>query len=327
MRRREFIMLVGGAVASRPFAVRAQQEAKPLVGFLGAASAVQFADGMPAFHQGLSEIGFTEGQNVGIEYRWAENHLDRLPQLAIDLVHRGVQVIATGGASPAALAAKAATTTIPVVFQVGADPVALGLVESLNHPGGNITGVTSLNVDLAQKRLEMLHDLVPTVTTIGLLVNPTTGSSKTQSQSLLAAGLELGLQIHVLQASNEHEIDTVFASLRGLGIGGLVISADPLFAVLNQQLADLSVRFGVPSISPYRAFAKAGGILSYGGSLTEQYRQLGLYAGRILKGARPADLPVEQITKIELVVNVKAAATLGLSMPVELLGRADEVIE
>jgi putative tryptophan/tyrosine transport system substrate-binding protein len=327
VRRREFITLIGGAVAASPLAVRAQQEARPLIGFLGAASPVQFADGMLAFHQGLSETGFTEGQNVAIEYRWAENQLNRLPQLAADLVHRGVAVIATGGASPAALAAKAATTTIPVVFQVGVDPVALGLVESLNRPGGNVTGVTSLNVELAQKRLEVLHQLVSTATTMALLVNPATGSSETQSQSVLAASRELGLQLHVLQASSEQEIDAVFASLHGLGISGLVISADPLFAVRNQQLAELSVRFGTPSISPYRAFAKAGGILSYGGSLTDQYRQLGVYTGRILKGARPADLPVEQITTVELIVNVKTARALGLNVPLTLLGRDDEVIE
>ena len=326
MRRREFIT-IGGAVALSPLAVRAQQEARPLIGFLGAASPVQFADGVLAFHQGLGETGFTEGQNVAIEYRWAGNQLDRLPQLAADLVHRGVAVIATGGASPAALAAKAATTTIPVVFQVGVDPVALGLVESLARPGGNVTGVTSLNVELAQKRLEVLHQLVLTATNMALLVNPATGSSETQSQSALAAGRELGLQLHVLQASSEQEIDAVFASLHGLGISGLVISADPLFAVRNQQLAELSVRFGTPSISPYRAFAKAGGILSYGGSLTDQYRQLGVYTGRILKGARPADLPVEQITKVELIVNVKTARALGITVPLSLLGRADEVIE
>ena len=327
MTRREFIMLIGGAVAASPLVASAQQEARPLIGFLGAASPVQFADGMLAFHQGLNETGFTEGQNVAIEYRWAENQLDRLPQLAADLVHRGVAVIATGGASPAALAAKSATTTIPVVFQVGVDPVALGLVKSLNRPGGNVTGVTSLNVELAQKRLEVLHELVPTATTMALLVNPATSSSETQSQSLLASSRELGLQLHVLQASSEQEIDGVFASLHGLGISGLVIGADPLFAVRNQQLAELSVRFAMPSISPYRAFAKAGGILSYGGSLIDQYRQLGVYTGRILKGARPSDLPVEQITKVELIVNVKTARTLGLSVPLTLLGRADEVIE
>jgi len=325
--RREFITLIGGLAAAWPISGLAQQEARPLIGFLGAASPVQFADGMLAFHHGLSETGFTEGQNVAIEYRWAENQLDRLPQLAADLVHRGVAVIATGGASPAALAAKSATTTIPVVFQVGVDPVALGLVKSLNRPGGNVTGVTSLNVELAQKRLEVLHELVPTATTMALLVNPATSSSETQSQSLLASSRELGLQLHVLQASSEQEIDGVFASLHGLGISGLVIGADPLFAVRNQQLAELSVRFAMPSISPYRAFAKAGGILSYGGSLIDQYRQLGVYTGRILKGARPSDLPVEQITKVELIVNVKTARTLGLSVPLTLLGRADEVIE
>jgi putative ABC transport system substrate-binding protein len=327
VRRREFITLIGGAAAAWPLAARAQQEARPLIGFLGAASPVQFADGMLAFRQGLSEIGFTEGKNVGIEYRWAENQLDRLPQLAAELVHRGVAVIATGGASPAARAAQAPTTTIPVVFQVGVDPVALGLVESLNRPGGNVTGVTSLNVELAQKRLEVLHELVPTATTMALLVNPATASSKTQSQSALVASRELGLQLHVLQAGGEQEIDAVFASLHGLGVSGLVISADPLFAVCNQQLAELGVRFGMPSISPYRAFAKAGGILSYGGSLTDQYRQLGVYTGRILKGARPGDLPVEQITKVELIVDVKTARALGLSVPLTLLGRADEVIE
>jgi putative ABC transport system substrate-binding protein len=327
MRRREFITFIAGVATALPLHAHAQQTAIPVIGFLGAASPVQFADGMLAFHQGLSETGFTEGQNVAIEYRWAENQLDRLPQLAADLVHRGVAVIATGGASPAALAAKAATTTIPVVFQVGVDPVALGLVKSLNRPGGNVTGVTSLNVELAQKRLEVLHELVPTATSIALLVNPATGSSETQSQSLLTASRELGLQLHVLQASSEQEIDAVFASLHGLGIGGLVITADPLFAVRNQQLAELSARFGTPSISPYRAFAKAGGIMSYGGSLTDQYRQLGVYTGRILKGARPADLPVEQITKVELIVNLKTAKALGLAIPPSVLARADEVIE
>jgi putative tryptophan/tyrosine transport system substrate-binding protein len=324
MRRREFIAIIGGAVAC-PIAARAQQPAIPVIGFLGTESPSRLADELSAFRQGLKDNGFIEGHNVAIEYRWAENRIDRLPALALELVHRGVAVIAAGGASPTALAAKAATTTVPVVFQIGADPVALHLVESLNSPGGNVTGVTSLNAELLRKRLQVLHELVPTATLIALLVNPATVVY--QVKEALAAAQELGLQLHISQASLEEEFDRAFASMRERRVGGLVITADPLFSSRSHQLAALSTQFGVPSISPYRAFATEGGAMSYGGSLSDQYRELGVYAARILKGAKPADLPVEQITKVELIVNMKTIRSLGLNAPLSLLGRADEVIE
>jgi putative ABC transport system substrate-binding protein len=278
-----------------------------------------------AFRQGLREVGFIEGQNVGIEYRWAENQYNRLPALAADLVGRRVTVIAAN--NPAALPAKAATTAIPIVFTVGLDPVAVGLVASLSRPGGNVTGVTSLGVEIGPKALEILREAVPATNTIAYLVNPTNPNFEALSKSLRAAAHTLGLQLHVLHASTERDFDPVFATLVKLRAGGLVIAADAFFNSQNKQLAALTLRHAVPAIFQYREFAAAGGLMSFGTSTTDQSRLAGIYTGRILKGEKPADLPVLQATKFELIINLKTAKTLGLNVPLPLLGRADELIE
>jgi putative ABC transport system substrate-binding protein len=325
MRRRDFLGVLGGAAATWPLAARAQQAVMPLIGFLHSGSSILYARLVHAFRDGLNETGYIEGRNIAIEYRWADGQYDRLPILAADLVLRQVAVIVAN--SPAIPAAKAATTTIPIVFQTGSDPVAGGLVASLNRPGGNLTGVSTMNVELTPKRLELLRELVPTATAIGLLVNPTNPNADTQSRGLKAAAVALGLQLHVLYASNERDFDTVFTTLAQLRVGGLVIAPDAFFISRSEQLAELTVRHALPAIFSYREFAAAGGLLSYGGSSTDQFRQAGIYAGRILKGERPADLPVQQVTKIELIINLKIAKALGLTVPLSLLGRADEVIE
>ena len=329
MRRREFITLLGGAAAALPLPVRAQQPAMPVIGFLNSSSPEGYADRLRTFHQGLSATGYVEGRSVAIEYRWAENQFDRLPALAAELVRRQVRVIAASGGFPAALAAKAASTTIPIVFQGGADPIAGGLVASLNRPGGNLTGVTSLNAELGPKLLEVLHELVPTATTLALLfeANPN-AFAEGQLRNMQAAARTLGLpQLHVLRASTERDFDRVFAELLQVRAGGLVIDANTFFQNRSEQLAALAIRHAVPSISANREFVAAGGLMSYGGSLTEAWRTLGAYTGRILKGDKPADLPVQQITKVELIINMKTAKALGLTFPITLLGRADEVIE
>ena len=327
MTRRAFITLLGGA-AVWPLAARAQQPALPVVGFLHGASPNPYARFLPGFHQGLKETGYTEGANVAVEYRWAEDRYDRLPALAADLVDRRVTVIAAAGSTPAALAAKAATTTIPIVFLVGVDPVVSGLVASLARPGGNLTGVTNLTAEVGPKRLEMLHAVVPTAITIALLVNPKSPDlSEPQSQELQVAAGRLGLQLHVLNASTEQEIDTAFTTLVQLRAGGLVIGGDVLFSGRAEQLGALALRHRVPAIFQYPEFTAAGGLMSYGSDLRDFLRLGGLYTGRILKGEKPADLPVQQATKVELLINLKTANALGLTMPTALLVRADEVIE
>ena len=327
MKRREFIALLGGAAAACPLAARAQQQAMPMVGFLGGASPDLWADRLRAFRRGLDEIGYVEGQNVAIEYRWAEGRYDRLPALATDLVRQRVAVIAAPGSIAAALAAKAATSTISIVTTLAADPVALGLVASLNRPGGNITGVASLGVEVGQKRLELLHELVPTATAVALLVNPTNPTTASLSKVVQVAASKRGLQLHILDASIERDFDTVFAALIRFRASGLVIGPDALFTARKEQLAAMALQHAVPAIYQFREFAAAGGLMSYGGSFTDPFRRVGAYTGRILKGEQAADLPVQQATKIELFINLKTAKALGLTVPPTLLARADEVIE
>ena len=332
MRRREFITLLGGTAAapslSWPLAARAQQGMMPVIGFLNAAFAESYAPFSAAFLKGLGEAGYVEGRNVTIEYRWAEGQNDRLPALAADLVRRQVAVIAATG-TPAALAAKAATTTVPIVFETAADPVQLGLVTSLNRPGGNITGFTQTNLEIAPKRLELLHELLPAARVMTLLVDPSNPAvAETTASQMLAAARTLGLELHVLNASTESDFDAVFAKVSQLRASGLVISAGTaIFVSRSEQLAALAARHAVPSVSSGRAFVMAGGLISYGADIVDAYRLTGGYVGRILKGEKPADLAVQQATKIELRINLKAAKALGVTVPLTLLGRADEVIE
>ena len=329
MRRRQFITMLGGAAASSlswPLAARAQQPAMPVIGFLSSRSPAdeQF---VAAFGQGLNEAGFVERRNVTIEYRWAENQLDRLPALAAELARRQVAVILAVGGSAPALAAKAATSTIPVVFIIGGDPVKLGLVASLNRPGGNVTGVTILSGALTAKRLELLRELVPGSGVVACLVNPSSPEIETQLTDIRAASRTFGQEIPVLNASNERDIDAAFATLVRQQIGGLLVANDGFFVGRREQLVALAARHAIPAMYFLREFASAGGLMSYGNSLADAYRQVGTYAGRILKGAKPADLPVEQAVKIELVINLKTAKALGLDVPTALLLRANEVIE
>jgi putative tryptophan/tyrosine transport system substrate-binding protein len=328
VRRREFIAGLGGAAVS-PLTARAQQPAMPVVGFLNAASAQGYALLVTAFLKGLSEAGYVDGRNVTIEYRWAESQNDRLPALAADLVRRQVSVIAATS-TPAALAAKAATSTIPIVFETAADPVKIGLVTSLNRPGGNVTGMTQINMEVAPKRLEFLHVLLPAAHVMALMVNPSNPVvSEIATSQMLAAAHTLGLELHVLNASAESDFDAVFAKVSQLRASGLVIGAggEPFFVSRSGQLAALAARHAVPAVGANRAFVTAGGLASYGADLTDTYRLTGGYVGRILKGEKPADLPVQQATKIELRINLKTAKTLGLTIPETLLATADEVIE
>jgi putative ABC transport system substrate-binding protein len=323
MRRREFITVLGGA-AAWPFAARAQQSPIPVVGFLCTATAEAYSPMAAAFQEGLKETGYVEGKNVAIHYRWADNRNDRVSALAGDLVRQGVALILAGGDTNAALKAKAATSTIPIVFVSGVDAVDVGIAASLNHPGGNVTGVTFLAASLGPKKLEMLRALVPSALLIAVLINPAGATANVQLKDLGVAAQSLGLRIHVLPASTETDFDTAFGSLAAVRPSGLVIGADAFFYSQRDQLVMRAARYSIPTIYPWRA---AGGLMSYGASLTEAYRQAGLYAGRILNGDKPADLPVIQATKVDLVINLKTAKTLGLTVPLPLLALADEVIE
>jgi ABC-type uncharacterized transport system substrate-binding protein len=326
MRRREFIRLLGGATAW-PILVRAQTPGMPVIGFLNPASPGSFAPFVSAFHQGLKEAGYVEGQNVAVEYSWAHGQYDRLPMLASELVARRVTVIAATGGDVSALAAKAATTTIPIVFDTSSDPVEVGLVASLNRPGGNLTGVSILTVELVPKRLELLCEVVPTATVIGLLVNPMRTSAGSETRGMQSAVSALGRRSVVLNASSERDLSVAFATLGQQQVDALVVNGDNLFISLRDQLTALSARYAVPTMYGDRQYVVAGGFMSYNSSLTNTYRQVGVYTGKILKGEKPADLPIQQPTKLELVINLKTAKTLGLTVPPTLLARADEVIE
>jgi putative ABC transport system substrate-binding protein len=323
--RRELMLLLGGAMTAAR-ALRAQQKAMPVIGFLGSSAPRPTEPWIAAFRQGLSETGYVEGQNLAIEYRWAESRYDRLPALAADLVHRNVDVIATGG-TPAALAAKSATQTIPIVFMGVGDPVGSGLVASLARPGGHLTGISEMTTDLMSKRLELLSELVPQAQVIALLVNPNIAITEGVIREVQAAAGATGVQLPILKAGTESEIDAAFAALGKLNAGELVIGPDAFFSSRREQLVALLSRDAVPAIYHLREFAVAGGLITYGAGLTAVFRQAGIYTGRILKGEKPADLPVQQPTRFELVINLKTANALGLTVPPSILSRADEVIE
>jgi len=326
MKRREFISLLGGAAAAWPLAARAQQAKVARIGFLHTASPGPLRDQLAEFHRGLNETGYVEGRNIAIEYRWAEGQYERLPMLAGDLVRGRVAVI-VAVATIAAKAAKMATASIPIVFNIGTDPVKDGLVASINRPGGNATGVTSLNVEIGPKLLELLHEVVPTATVVALLLNPTNSNAETSSKGFQAAARVLGVQLRVLHASTERDFDASFATVVQKGAGVLLIASDPFFLSRRDQLAALATHYAVPTIYQYREFAVAGGLMSYGTSREDTFRQAGIYTGKVLRGTQPADLPVVQPTKFELVINLKTAKALGLEIPPTLLARADEVIE
>jgi putative ABC transport system substrate-binding protein len=326
MRRREFIALVGSA-AAWPLAARAQQPGTPVIGFLNSASPDSYVSQVKAFHQALKETGYVEGQNVAIEYRWAENQIARLPTLAAELAHRPVSVIAAGGSPASALAAKSATTTIPIVFMNAADPVAIGLVASFNRPGGNITGVTLLSAELVAKRLGILRDLLPSVKKIAMLVNPTRPGVDTQKVQVQGAAQALGWSLHILEASSERDFDAVFRAVLREQDGALVVAPDALFLDRRAKIADLATRHTIPTMYELREFVEAGGLISYGASAADLYRQGGTLTGQILMGKKPADLPVLQPTKFELTINMKTARALGIDVPTSMQMLADEVIE
>jgi ABC-type uncharacterized transport system substrate-binding protein len=327
MHRRDFIKVVAGSAATWPLAARAQQPAMPVVGYLSANSPAEGEPRAAAFRRGLQEAGYVVGQNVAIEYHWAEQQIDLLPGMAADLVKRHVTVIAAV-TTPAALAAQAATTTIPIVFESGSDPVRLGLVTNLNQPGGNITGVSGLTVEIGPKRLELLHELLPTAKVMALLVNPADRAlAQAQAREVLSAARNRKLELHVLNARSESDFDAVFADIKRLRVGGLVIGAGSIFISGRKKLADLTIRHAVPAIYLYRDFPVAGGLMSYGSDILDSYRLAGVYTGRVLKGENPAELPVMQATKFELIINLKTAKALGISVPPSMQARADEMIE
>ena len=327
MRRRDFIAAAGSTAVAWPLAVRAQQPAMPVIGILEQHRQQDLPRRWRHSVRGCQASGYREGQNVTLEQRWANNEYDRLPALATDLVDRQVTVISAIGGNPVALAAKAATTTIPIVFYVGADPVQLGLVGSLNRPSENVTGVAGLNVEVGPKRLELLHELRPTADTVALLVNPTNPNAEKLSADLGTAARKLALILQVFHAKAERDFDTVFAGLAQMRVGALLIGGDGLFRAQSQQLAALTVRYSMPSMFQYREFAAAGGLMSYGGNIIDSYRLVGVYTARVLKGEKPASLPVQQSTKAELIINIRTAKLLGIELPPTLLARADEVIE
>jgi putative tryptophan/tyrosine transport system substrate-binding protein len=327
MRRREFIALLGGAAFAWPFAARAQQPGSPVIGFVHGASPSYFTQFAPGFRQGLKETGYVEGENIAIEYRWAEGHNDRLPALATELVARRVAVIVAGGGTRPAMAAKSATSTIPIVFISAADPIKTGLVASLNRPGGNVTGISLIGSALEPKKLELLHEVAPRVSTIAALIDPDYPDANSQRDEVQAAAARIGVQLIILSANKETDIDAAFATLVQRGAGALLVGEDVLFAALKQQIVTSAARHAIPAIYFQKEFVAEGGLISYGPHFADGYRQVGVYVGRILKGEKPADLPIMQPTKFELVINLKTAKTLGLEVPPMLLATADEVIE
>lgn len=326
MRRRDFMMVLGGA-AAWTLPAQAQQSAMPVIGYLGLESPELFASRVAAFRKGLAEAGYAEGRNVAIAFRWAEGRYDRLPALAAELADQQVAVLIAPGGAPVALAAKAATAAIPIVFEMGGDPIALGVVGSLSRPEGNLTGVSSLSVEVSPKRLEFMHEVIPTAALFVVAVNPTSPTAPSQLKSLHAAADMLGVRLHVLHAGAEQEFDAAFTAVPRLRAGGLVFTSDPYFANRSQRLATLAARHAVPAITQSRDFPVAGGLMSYGGDFEQSHRQAGVYAGRILKGEKPSDLPVQLVTKVELFINLKAADALGVTFPPSLIGGADGVIE
>jgi putative tryptophan/tyrosine transport system substrate-binding protein len=327
MERREFITFLGGAVATWPVAVRAQQRAMSVIGFVSSRSSGESAAQVAAFREGLSEKGFVEGNNLAIAFRWAEGHYDRLPALCSELVHQGVAALVAAGGPPSALAAKAATVTTPIIFILASDPIKLGLVESLNHPGSNATGVALFAVAVEAKKLEILHELVPKTTQIGVLVNPRNPNAQTITTELQTASGALGLQIHIVNAATIAEVAAAFTTLVQQDVGALVVAADPFFNDQREALVTLAAQHALPAIYEWREFAAAGGLVSYGTIISDAYRQAGVYTGLILKGEKPVNLPVMQPTKFELVINRKTAKALGLEIPQPILATADEVIE
>ena len=324
IKRRDFLALAGGAAVS---ITAARAQTLPVIGYLGGESPERYGSRLNAFRDGLSEAGYAEGRTVAIDFRWADGQYSRLPALAKELVDRQVNVIVAPGGAEVALAAKSATATIPIVFEMGGDPVALGVVSSLSQPGGNLTGVTSLSVEVSRKRLEFMREMRPSAKTFAVVVNPASPTSNTQLKSLQVAAETLGVEPVVLKASTVEEFDAVFTAVQQAQAGGLVFSSDPYFAFRSQQLAALAVRHAVPAITQSRDFSLAGGLMSYGGDFDQSHRHTGIYAGRILKGEKPSELPVQRVTKVELFINQKAANALGLSFPASLLASADRVIE